>query len=194
MKLFGITGGIGMGKSAAAQILRERKISVLDTDVLARQIVEKGEPAVREIERAFGSKVIAPDGRLNRGELARIVFSDAAARQKLEGITHPRIRALWKNQVELWRWEQRPFAAVVIPLLFETGAESEFDAVICIACSASTQRRRLLDRGWTPQQIEQRLAAQWPVEKKIAKADFVVWSEDGLDILAAQLDRILTRE
>jgi dephospho-CoA kinase len=194
MKLFGITGGIGMGKSAAVQILRERNLPVVDTDVLARQIVEKGEPALREIEQAFGSKVLASDGRLNRGELAKIVFSDVAARQKLEGITHPRIRALWKKQAELWRSEQRPFAAVVIPLLFETGAESEFDAIICVACSVATQHRRLLYRGWTSQQIEQRLAAQWPVEKKIAKADFVVWSEDGLDILAAQLDRILTRE
>src|ERR1041385_539361 len=145
MKLFGITGGIGMGKSAAAQILHQGNVPALDTDVLARQIVEKGEPALREIEQAFGNKVLTPDGRLNRGELARVVFSDAVARQKLESLTHPRIRALWKKQVELWRAEKRPSAAVVIPLLFETGAEPEFDAIICVACSAATQRRRLLD-------------------------------------------------
>ncbi len=80
---------------------------------------------------------------------------------------------------------------MIIPLLFETGAEAELDATICVACSAATQRRRLLARGWTPLQTEQRLRAQWPVEQKMARADYVVWTESGLDIHAAQLERIV---
>lgn len=191
MKTFGLTGGIGMGKSTAAQWLRERGLPVVDTDDLARWVVESGQPAWREIQDAFGAEVIAPDGQLRRDALARIVFSDPAAREKLEGITHPRIRELWQRQIETWRAEKRTLGVVVIPLLFETGAEAALNAVICVACSSATQRRRLTERGWTPEQIDQRIAAQWPVEKKIAKANFVVWSEGSKEVLAEQLGRIV---
>ena len=191
MKVFGLTGGIGMGKSTAGLLLRDRGLPTVDTDVLARQIVEPGQPALREIQQAFGGEIVGPDGRLRRKELARIVFSDPAARQKLEGITHPRIRELWMKQISIWRAERHPVAMVVIPLLFETGAQTEMDATICAACSANTQRRRLADRGWTAEQIQQRLAAQWPVEKKSGAADFVVWTEGGLEVLGQQLERIL---
>ena len=80
---------------------------------------------------------------------------------------------------------------VVIPLLFETGCESFFDAIICIACSTVTQRRRLLERGWTQEQIQQRIQAQWHIEKKIALSDYVIWTEGGTDLHAEQLERIL---
>jgi len=193
MKLFGLTGGIGMGKSAAAEILAERGVSLIDTDLLARSIVEPGQPALKEIQRAFGDSIISPDGKLRRDALARIVFSDPAARQKLEEITHPRIRELWRTQIEVWRTQQVSKACVVIPLLFETNAESELDATICVACSAATQQKRLLERGWTTEQIAQRMAAQLPIEKKIAKATFVAWNEGSLEILAAQIDSILAR-
>ena len=191
MKVFGLTGGIGMGKSAAARLLAGRGVPVIDTDLLARQIVEPGQPAWVEIKRDFGHEAIAPDGFLNREALAQIVFSSPAARQKLEAITHPRILALWRAQVEKWRLERQRCAVVVIPLLFETAAETELDATVCVACSAATQQRRLQARGWSAEQTGQRLAAQWPVEKKMAHADFVVWSEGGLEVLALQLERIL---
>jgi len=192
MKLFGLTGGIGMGKSAAAHILSQRGIMVEDTDELARCIVEPSQPALAEIQRTFGDEVVSAEGTLRRDVLARIVFSDPAARQKLETITHPRIRELWKKRVETWRRMGGVKAAcVVIPLLFETNAESEFDATICVACSAATQRSRLAIRGWTTEQTAQRIAAQFPIEKKITKANYVVWNEGGLEILAAQLEVIL---
>jgi dephospho-CoA kinase len=191
MKLLGLTGGVGMGKSTAAQFLVQRGVSLVDTDILAREVVSPGQPALKEIQRTFGDEVIASDGQLRRDVLARIVFSDPVARHKLESLTHPRIRELWGEQVALWRAAQTPVACVVIPLLFETGAEREFDATICVACSPATQQKRLQERGWTPEQISQRIAAQFPVEKKIAGASFVVWSEGGLDVLAAQLDRVL---
>ena len=191
MKLFGLTGGIGMGKSVAAEIFERRGVPVVDTDVLARRIVEPGQPALVEIQRAFGDHVIAADGQLRRDELARIVFSDPAARQKLESLTHPRIRELWCQQVGLWRGQNKPVAVVVIPLLFETNAENEFDATVCVACSAATQRKRLQDRGLTPEQIVQRITAQLPIDKKIAKAHFVAWNEGSLEVLAEQLERII---
>jgi len=82
---------------------------------------------------------------------------------------------------------------VVIPLLFETRAEAHFNKIICVACSAPTQRQRLLSRGWTPDQIRLRLAAQWPVEQKISRADFVVWTDGALDAHAQQLERIVAK-
>jgi dephospho-CoA kinase len=191
MKVLGLTGGIGMGKSTSARFLRERGVPVVDTDELARQIVEPGQPALAEVLAAFGPQIAGPDGHLRRDELARRVFADPAARQRLEAILHPRIRALWRTQVETWRTEGRPLAVVVIPLLFETGADAELDRTICVACSAATQHQRLQARGWPPEQIEQRLQAQWSAEAKMARADCLVWTEAGLDVHAAQIDRIL---
>ena len=193
MKVCGLTGGVGMGKSAAAEFLRARRVPVVDTDELARQLVQPGQPALAEIQAEFGDGIMTPDGRLRRERLAQIVFADAAAREKLEAILHPRIRERWLAQVEIWRKENRALAVVVIPLLFETRAETHFDKIICVACSAPAQRERLLARGWTPEQIQQRLAAQWPVEQKISRADFVVWTDGALDAHVRQLERIFVK-
>jgi len=191
MKVFGLTGGIGMGKSAAERWLRARGVPVIDTDLLAREIVEPDQPALAEIQHAFGKEFLTSDGRLNREALAQLVFSNRDALHRLEAITHPRIEALWQKQVAQWRSEKLRLAVVVIPLLFETAAETGLDATLCVACSPATQQQRLAERGWNAAQIRQRIAAQWPVEKKMARADFVAWSEGGLEVLAAQLTRIL---
>jgi dephospho-CoA kinase len=191
MKLFGITGGVGMGKSTVAQILEKSGVVVVDTDVLSHRLTESGQPALAEISAKFGPTVLQADGSLNRKELARIVFSDDKARASLEAILHPKIRALWEAEVARWRNEGRERGAVVIPLLFETASEGSFDATICVACSAATQEKRLRERGWTPEQIARRVAAQWPVEQKIAKSDFVVWTDTVLEAAEAQLARII---
>src|ERR1035441_6505066 len=100
MKVLGLTGGVGMGKSTSAQLLRDRGVRVVDTDDLARQVVEPGQPALAEVLAVFGPEIVGPDGRLRRNELARLVFADPAARRQLEAILHPRIRVLWRAQVE----------------------------------------------------------------------------------------------
>jgi len=180
-----------MGKTTSALLLRSRGVRVVDTDDLARQVVEPGQSALAEVVAAFGADIVGPDGRLRRKELAQRVFADAAARRELEAILHPRIRALWRAQVETWRRQGHPLAVVVIPLLFETKAETELDATICVACGRATQIERLLARGWSAEQIEQRNHAQWPIEQKIARADYLIWTEAGLDVHAAQIERIL---
>ncbi|MBU6400269.1 MAG: dephospho-CoA kinase [Verrucomicrobia bacterium] len=190
MRLFGLTGGIGMGKSTAGEWLRRRGVPVADTDQIARELVEPGQPALEEIRRAFGGEFISAKGGLLRQKLAQHVFANAPARRQLEDILHPRIRAVWLAQVAAWRQEGRPSAVVLIPLLFETAAASCFDASICVACSAATQRRRLLERDWAAEEIDQRNLAQWPIDKKIAAADFVVWTEGPLEVCAEQLERI----
>ncbi|HYV31294.1 MAG TPA: dephospho-CoA kinase, partial [Candidatus Binatia bacterium] len=94
-------------------------------------------------------------------------------------------------QVDGWRREGKRTAVVVIPLLFETGAAPEFDSIICVACSSASQWQRLVARGWSREQIEQRIAAQWPAQKKIDLSNYVVWTEPAIDIHAAQWQRIL---
>lgn len=191
MILIGLTGGIGMGKSTSASFLERLGIPVIDTDLLARQIVELGQPALAEIQQAFGNSVVDAGGRLRRDEVARIVFADDSKRRQLEAILHPRIRELWLAQVAAWRAEGRPMGAVVIPLLFETGAEKEFDVIVCTACSAASQRRRLEARGWNTSQIEQRIAAQWPVQKKMDLSRFVIWTEPPSEVHAAQVGGVV---
>ena len=191
MKVFGVTGGVGMGKSTAARLLCECGVPVVDTDELARQVVQPGEPALAEIQKQFGPDVVGPDGQLRRDVLAKLVFADPAAREALEAITHPPIRRLWQSQVQQWRAEGKAAAAVIIPLLFETGAESGFDAVVCVACTPAAQRQRLAERGWSAREIEQRNAAQLPVGQKMAKSHYVVWTEGDLESHAAQWRRIL---
>lgn len=191
MKLLGLTGGVGMGKSTAARFFQELGAPVVDTDQLARDLTAPGQPALREIAQTFGPAFLTPEGALQRAMLAQLVFSDAAARQKLEAILHPRIRAAWKAEAARWQAAGAPVAVVVIPLLYETGAEREVDAVACAACSPQTQAARLAARGWSPEHARQRVAAQWPVEQKIQRADFVIWTEGSLAVHRAQVERVL---
>ena len=191
MIVLGLTGGVGMGKSTAAGFLSQRGVPIVDTDDLARQLVQPGQPALDEIRSAFGGHVISSDGELNRNELARIIFADSQARKIVEAILHPRIRERWLARIADWRRQNQPLAAVIIPLLFETQAQSQFDCIVCTACSHATQHERLTARGWTPEQIAQRNAAQLPIEQKIVGADFVIWTEGGLESHSVQVDKIL---
>lgn len=193
MKTFGLTGGVGMGKSSAAGFFSRHDVRVVDTDEIARRLVQPGQPALTEIQNAFGKNLLASNGTLKRDELARIVFTSEAGRKKLEAILHPRIRESWLAQLEIWRKEKQPLAIVVIPLLFETGAESHFDRIICTACSSAAQHERLAARGWNAEQIRQRIAAQLPVEQKISRSHFVLWTEGSLTSHARQVERILGR-
>ena len=191
MKLLGLTGGVGMGKSTAAAFLLQQGARVVDTDELARDLVQPGQPALAKIRHEFGGAVFLPDGLLNRAALAAIVFSADSLRKKLEAILHPRIRERWLAQVEGWRRENCPLAVVIIPLLFETQAEGVFDKIICVACSPSSQHERLQARGWSDDQIRRRIAAQLPVEQKLARSHFVVWSEGRPEVHRRQITQIL---
>jgi len=182
-----------MGKSTAGELLRQQGVFVSDTDAIALQLVEPGQPALEEIVGRFGRSVLSAGGRLNRKELARLAFSDGAARAALEAILHPRIRAAWLAGAKEWRAAGHAMGAVIIPLLFETRAAAQFDAVICVACSGTSQWKRLRQRGWSDGEIRQRLEAQLPVEQKIERSDFVVWTDTTLEAHGAQLSRILVR-
>ena len=191
MKLFGLTGGIGMGKSTSASLLSLGGIPVIDIDIIAREIVEPGQPALTEIAATFGPELVDAEGKLCRALLAEMVFSSPTKLKELESILHPLIRDRWLGQAQIWRRENRKIGVVIIPLLFETDAQSHFDSILCTACSPRTQHERLTARGWPENQIQQRNAAQWPVEKKMAASNFVVWTEGVMEIHLLQLRRIL---
>src|SRR5258706_2716651 len=119
-----------MGKSTSANMLRERGVCVADTDRIARELVEPGQPALGEIQECFGADITGADGRLRRDELGRRVFADADVRKRLEDILHPLIRAVWREQVERWRAEGRTQAVVIIPLLYATHTAWDFESVV----------------------------------------------------------------
>jgi len=179
-----------MGKSTCATLLAGIGVHVVDTDDLARLLTEPGQPAVEDISQQFGPELIDSSGQLDRSALAQIVFNNSPARAALESILHPRIIAAWKEVVDGWRREGVALGVVVIPLLFETEAESHFDATVCVACSTASQQSRLAERGWTPQESAKRIAAQFAIEDKLAKSDYVIWSEGEQSVLRPQIERV----
>lgn len=182
-----------MGKSAAATLLQRWGIPVVDTDEVAREVVAPGQSALAEVREVFGAEAIRADGSLNREWMAGRVFGDDAARGRLEAILHPRIRAVWEARVKEWQGAGVAVGAVVIPLLFETHAEDRFDATICLACRPESQRGRLAERGWSPDHVARRVAAQMPIEEKIRRATVVIWTETPQAEQSAQWRLVLAR-
>lgn len=190
--IYGLTGGVGMGKSMAAKLLAELGAPVVDSDVLAREVVEPGQPALAEITGQFGEEFLNAEGGLDRKKMAQLVFENESERMRLEAIIHPRVREEWQDQMVEWRVQEVPAGVVVIPLLFEVGVGDEFDGVLCVACSANTQRARLRQRGWADAQIAARIAAQMDIAEKMELADHVLWNEGGTELLRDQITRILS--
>jgi len=188
----GITGGVGMGKSTASQLLYERGFQVADSDEIARTLVEPGKQALEAIVKAFGSEVLQDNGELNRKKVAELVFSDDSMRMILEGILHPLIRETWQIRLNEWAASNEKLGAVVMPLLYETKSEMYFDKIVCMACSKGVQRDRLRQRGWSDIEIDQRIKAQLLIGEKASRADYVVWTDGSIDTHAKQWDELIS--
>ena len=185
-RLIGFTGGIGCGKSTAAKILGELGWKIIDTDETARAVVNPEQPGWKQVKEVFGNAYFHTDETLNRSLLAETVFNDPQKLAQLNAILHPLIREHWKMEVkELLTQDSN--VVVVIPLLYETGSETEFEKIVAIGCSDGVMRQRIQIRGWPEAQLNARLAAQWPLEKKNQKADFVIWNDGSLKLLERQL-------
>jgi dephospho-CoA kinase len=174
MLLAALTGGMATGKSYCAARFASLGAAVIDSDRLAREAVAPGKPALDAVVARFGADILRPDGTLNRSALAHIVFADRGARADLEAIVHPEVyRRIREWSVNLL--SPTPLAIADIPLLFETGHEHDFDAVIVCACDPDEQVRRLMTRDHlTEADARARLAAQWPIGEKVARADYVI--------------------
>ncbi len=188
----GLTGGIGSGKSAVADLLAERGAVIIDADVLAREAVAPGTPALAAIAVRFGGGVIAADGTLDRPALGRLVFEDETARQALNAIVHPRVRAL-ADAIEA---TVPPGAVVVhvIPLLVETGQEASFDLLVVVDCPVAVQVARLVERrGLSVAEAQARISAQATREERLAVADVVLDNSGTAEALAGQVDGLWRR-
>ena len=181
--ILGVTGGIASGKSTVAKMLQDLGAPVIDFDLLAREVVEPGQPAWKEIVDYFGSHVLGKDGFVDRKSLSQIVFKDPEKRRVLESITHPRIADLYLSKVKALM-QEHPDAIVqaVIPLLFETHLENLVDKILVVYIPRKMQLERLMKRDKIPQkQAENILNAQLPIEEKLKYADYVIHNEKGLE-------------
>jgi len=181
----GLTGGIGSGKSAASQWFEQHGIVVVDADVVAREIVEVGQPALLQIQQAFGDWVLQEDGTLNRRALREHIFQSNDARRILESITHPAIR---QSIIQQLQDAQSPYVILVSPLLFETNQHELTDHTLLIDASIELQIQRAAQRdGQNIEQIHRIIAAQMPREQKQQLADDIVLNDGHLEHLYAHL-------
>ncbi|MNR78964.1 Dephospho-CoA kinase [compost metagenome] len=177
MKVIGLTGGIASGKTTVARMLEAHGGAIIDADIAAREVVAPGEPALAEIAEAFGPEVLGPDGGLNRPVLAGIIFRDEAARQKLNAIVHPRVRARMFAQLDALRRQPEPprFAVLVVPLLLESGHDWAIDQVWVVSVPEEVQLERLMRRDQLASEAAQaRIRAQMSLSEKLRHADRVI--------------------
>lgn len=190
MLLVGLTGGIGAGKSTVADLLTERGAIIIDGDLIARQVVEPGQPALAAIVERFGPGMLAPDGTLDRPALAAVAFADEESRKALEAITHPAIGAEFVRQMS----EAPPDGVVVndVPLLVESKmAESRgYEVVIVVEAPRELRLDRLVDRGLERADAEARMAAQATDEERREVATHLLDNSGDLAHLTAQVDAL----
>ena len=193
MRRVALTGGIATGKSHVTLRLLRAGVPVVDADVAARHAVAPGTPGLAAVVDRFGGNVLTADGRLDRAKLGALVFADPQARRDLEAIVHPLVRAHLEQFFDRLP-PDTPFAVADIPLLYETGREADFDVVVVVAATPDTQIARVMARdGLSREDAERRLAAQWPIEKKVALADEVIRTDGTFDETDAQVDALLAR-
>lgn len=189
MTRIGLTGGIGSGKSTVSARLAQRGAVVIDSDLLAREVVAAGTPGLAAVVEEFGADVLTGSGELDRPALGRLVFRDPEARRRLESIIHPLVR---RRAAEIEA--QAPAGSVVvhdIPLLVESGQADSFDQVVVVDVDPDVQRRRLRQlRGLTEQDAIARVAAQASREQRLAIADQVILNDGSLEDLLERVDRL----
>ncbi len=182
-----LTGGIATGKSVVRDEFARLGVPTSDADQLARAVVAPGTPGLEAVVRRFGRGILLPDGSLDRKALGTIVFADPAARADLEAIVHPAVR----EATDVWLASlpaETPFAVCDIPLLFEAGREGDFGRIIVTACEPATQLARLVRRHPPPpDEARARIAAQWPLDEKLRRADYIIRTDGTF----AETDRLV---
>jgi dephospho-CoA kinase len=190
MLVVGLTGGIGSGKSAVSRRFAQRGVPVIDADVVAREVVAPGEPALGEIAAAFGGEVLANDGSLDRARLRERVFVDTAARERLEAILHPRIRARMRALAGALP-EGTPYAVMVIPLLLEAGQRDMVDRVLVVEATEPARIARVASRDRvSADQVRRIVASQCTDDERAAAADDVILNEGTESELDAKVSQL----
>lgn len=188
MLRIGLTGGIGSGKSTVADLFAARGVPLIDADVIARELVEPGQPALADIAAAFGADMLDAQGRLDRARLRARVFGNPAERKRLEAILHPRIHAVMAERAAA---QTAPYVLLVIPLLFEADQRDLVERVLVVDAPVETQRARVSARDHLPPaQIDAMLAAQWERQRRLDHADDVIDNSDGAAALERQVEAL----
>lgn len=188
MHIIGLTGGIGSGKSTVSARLREHGATIVDADLIAREVVEPGQPALRELGEAFAG-VIRSDGTLDRAELARQAFATTEATEQLNAITHPRIQERVAEQFQAAREEQVPVLIYDMPLLIESNQTGLVDTVLVVDAPDEVRVSRLVEhRGLSEEDVRRRIAAQLDRDTRCAAADVIVDNSGDMASLLGQID------
>lgn len=188
MKVIGLTGGIGSGKSTVARIARQLGVPVFDADREALSLYDEDESLLAEVKEKFGDVVIQPDGRLNRQALASIVFNDAQALRQLNALVHPRVAKKFET------WKNRQVSRMVIreaAILFESGSAADCDAVIVVTAPEALRIARVQKRsGLSEAEVRARMNRQWPEAQLVERADAVIVNDDK-QLVLPQLMRMI---
>uniref|UniRef100_A0A8C4Q444 Dephospho-CoA kinase domain-containing protein n=1 Tax=Eptatretus burgeri TaxID=7764 RepID=A0A8C4Q444_EPTBU len=195
MFLVGLTGGIASGKTAVATMFRNLGCVIVDADNIARQVVHRGQPALRKIVQCFGHEVLAEDGELDRSKLGQIVFSNPKKRRELEAITHPAVRREMAKLILGFLLRGYRYVILDVPLLFENEKlKSIVKHSIVVYCDPETQLQRLMRRDcFSAKEAECRLAAQIPLEEKRMFADHVIENSGSRDATLRQVRQLHAR-
>jgi dephospho-CoA kinase len=188
----GLTGGIGSGKSAVAQMFAARGVPVIDADALAREVVAPGGPAHADVAAAW-PEVIGKDGTVDRKRLGKIVFDDPAARKRLEGFLHPRIQETAEARLAALAEKGTVLAIYEAALLVESGRWRDFDGLIVVVASPEIQVDRAMARGLSREEAEARVRAQLSTEEKLRVATEVIDNDGALPATEAQVEVILSK-
>ncbi|GIW46628.1 MAG: dephospho-CoA kinase [Deltaproteobacteria bacterium] len=192
MKVIGLTGNIGCGKSVVAKMFEELGAKVIDADQIARMIVQPGEPAWKEIVEKFGKGILKDDGTIDRQKLGKIVFEDEGKREELNQITHPRIIGKIRELIEKYRRENQKVVIVEAALIVEKGGLRDIiDELIVVTSDEETQIKRLVEgRGLSKEEAISRIKSQMPVEEKVKHATYVIDNSGSLEETRKQVERI----
>jgi dephospho-CoA kinase len=177
-----LTGGIGTGKSAVLVTLAELGTPVLDADPLAHSVIARGTPGAAAVRMRFGEQMLLPDGSVDRRKLGQAVFGDDHARRDLEAIIHPEVYRTILQWMAAQAARGSVLAVAEIQLVFEIGKDGDFDRIVVVACEPETQMRRVMRRSKLPEsEVRQRVAAQMPLDQKVRRASYVIWTDGTLD-------------
>ncbi len=194
MKLVGLTGGIASGKSTVAKILERLGAAIVNADELAREVVEPGREAWKEIIAAFGPQVLQTDQSLDRQKLRTLIFNQPEARKRLESIIHPRVRALAEERIRQHAAAGYSVVIYEVPLLFEGNLQEWLRPVILVACDMETQTARLQERDHlTAADARKHIAAQMSLAEKRRRADYIIENNGSLEDLERQTQEILKK-
>lgn len=186
-----LSGGIASGKTTVSDCFADLGVPVVDADLLARKVVEPHSDGLAAISKRFGDRILDTDGTLNRRLLRQIIFDDPEARTDLEAITHPRIRELTLERLNLHEQEGKDYAIVVIPLLVETGQQNTYDHIVIVDVEVKTQLNRLMKRdGSSEEQARKILASQANREQRLAIADDVVTNDGNIESTRKQVSTL----